>query len=104
MKKSRFTEEQMVSILREADSRPVAEVAKRHGVSKQTIYSWCKRYGTLETADVRRLRLVDPYLQSGTSDAGQGGGSPSHFPTETLIQSRFSCGASCPAIFRCPTA
>ena len=64
MKKSRFREEQMVTILREADRRPVPEGAKQHGVSAQTIYSWRKHFGTLEPADVKRLRLCLPKTSS----------------------------------------
>ena len=59
MKKTRFTDEQMVTILREADTKPVPDVAKKHGVSAQTIYSWRKHFGSLEPSDVTRLRQLE---------------------------------------------
>ena len=56
MRKGRFTEEQMVAIIREADHEPGG--VKRHGASEQTIYTWRKRFGGFEVNDVRRLRQL----------------------------------------------
>ena len=59
MKKSRLNDEQIVRILREADRESVADVAKRHGVSEQSIYGWRKRYGEMASDDVKRLKSLE---------------------------------------------
>jgi len=59
MKRARFSDEQIVRILQEADRAPVTEVAKRYGVSEPTIYAWRKRFGDMGTDDVRRLKVLE---------------------------------------------
>lgn len=59
MKKGRYSEDQMVKILREADKAPVAEVAKRYGVSEASIYTWRQRNGELDVSDVRHLKQLE---------------------------------------------
>lgn len=49
----------IVAILREADREPIGVVAKRHGISEQTIYTWRKRFGTFQADDVRRLKRLE---------------------------------------------
>jgi len=59
MKKSRYSDEQVVRILREADRDPIVEVAKRNGVSEASIYAWRKRFGEMASNDVKRLKSLE---------------------------------------------
>ncbi|WP_228276115.1 transposase [Neopusillimonas aestuarii] len=56
---ARYGDEQIVRIVRETDKDTVAEVAKRHGISEATIYAWRKKFGSLETDEVKRLKTLE---------------------------------------------
>ncbi len=58
MKKSRYKEEQIVSILREAEMDTVTSTARKHGVAEQTIYRWRRQFSGMEVSDVRELRRL----------------------------------------------
>lgn len=60
MKRSRFSEEKIISILREADSgRTVKEVAASHNISEATFYTWRKKYGGMDVNEARGLRSLE---------------------------------------------
>jgi len=60
MRKSRFNESQIVGILKEADGGvPVADLLRKHGVSKTTFFKWRSKYGGASISDVRRLRELE---------------------------------------------
>lgn len=60
MKKSRFTEEQIVGFLKQVESGVVVkDLCRKHGFSDATFYNWRSRYGGMEVADVRRLRELE---------------------------------------------
>ncbi len=59
MKKSRFSEEPIIGILKEQAGLPVAEICRRHGISDATFYTWRSRYGGMEVLDARRLKALD---------------------------------------------
>lgn len=56
MKTKRFSEEQIVRILRDADTKTIEAAARQHGVSEQSIYRWKRQFGQMDVAEVRELR------------------------------------------------
>ena len=60
MKKSRFTEEQIISILKEQESGlKVTDICRKHGIADQTFHNWKKKYGGLTENELRRMRELE---------------------------------------------
>lgn len=60
MKKSRFSEEQIITALKQMEAgRTAVELAREMGVSKHTIYTWSQRYGGMEVTEAKRLRHLE---------------------------------------------
>ena len=60
MKKSRFSEEQIIAILKEqATGMKTAEVCRRHGISQPTFYAWKSKFGGMEVSEAKRLKALE---------------------------------------------
>jgi len=60
MKRKRFTEEQIIGVLKEHEAGArVEDLARRHGVSENTIYRWKSKYGGLEVSEAKRLKALE---------------------------------------------
>ena len=60
MKRIRFTEEQIIAVLREHDAgAKTGDLARKHGISEATLYNWKAKYGGMDVPDVKRLRSLE---------------------------------------------
>ena len=60
MKRTRFTEEQIIGVLKEAEAgAKAAELARKHGISEATLYNWKAKYGGMEVSEAKRLRALE---------------------------------------------
>ena len=60
MKRSRFTEEQIIGILREQEAGvPVADLCRKHGLSSPTFYKWKAKYGGMDVSQARKLKVLE---------------------------------------------
>jgi transposase-like protein len=71
MKRKRFTEEQIIAVLREHDAgAKAADLARKHGISEATLYNWKAKYGGMDVSDAKRLRSLEVGVNARPTGAG----------------------------------
>lgn len=98
MKRARFTEEQIISVLKEYEAgAKTADLARKHGISEATIYNWKAKFGGMDVSEAKRLRALEENAQLARTQPSTGTSSHRESRCRTALSraSTAGCATNC---------